>query len=182
MITDNEKIAEIANTLREMRIDAHDGLPEELFLMISGVMPIPNVDLMITNSNGQILLSWRDDIYYGKGWHIPGGCIRFGETMMERIQKTALEEIGTHVVVREEPIIVKDVICRERKDMKYPNERGHNVTILYSCRLPDHFLIDNNGKKENEAGYLKWFDKIPDNILKVHEVYAEIFSKWEKNK
>ena len=176
------QIVKAVNELREMKIDAHHGLPEELFLFISGIMPIPNVDLMITNEKKQLLLAWRQDSFFGEGWHIPGGCIRYGESMLERVQKTAMEEIGTQVIVNKEPIVVKDVLRGDRDGLKYPNERGHHITILFDCKLPPDFEIDNNKKKENDVGYLKWFDVVPDNILKVHDVYKEILKEWERRK
>ena len=177
---DNEEITLLVNKLRKLQIDSYNGLPEELFLFISSMVPIPNIDLWITNDKNQILLSWRDDEYYGKGWHFPGGCIRYGETMMERVQKTALEEVGTHVVVQsEKPIAIKDVIRGENDKQMYKKERGHNITILFKCRLPEQFEIDNKEKKQTDRGYLKWFDDVPDNILKVHAVYNEIFKEWK---
>lgn len=175
-----ERLIEITNILRGMNLEPHQGLPEELFLFVSGVTPIPNVDLMITNEKNELLLSWRNDPYFGQGWHIPGGCIRFGETMLERVQKTAMEEIGTEVIVDKEPIAVRDVICHDRKGLKHANERGHHVTILFACRLPVGFEIDNGNRGENEVGYLKWFDKVPENILQVHDAYKDILAAWER--
>jgi colanic acid biosynthesis protein WcaH len=174
-----QQIVELSNELRNLNIDAHNGLPEELFLLVSGIIPVPNVDLLITNSHNQILLSWRDDIYYGKGWHIPGGCMRYGETMQERVQKTALNEIGSTVIINGEPIAIRDAIREYRDGIEHPNERGHNVAILFDCSLPKNFAIDNRGKIETEAGYLKWFDKIPDNMLRIHDVYADKLKRWK---
>ena len=93
-----------------MKIDGREGLEEEIFIAVSTIIPIVNVDLLILDSQNHILLSWRDDVYFGKGWHLPGGCIRYKETMAQRIQKTAMNEIGTRVIAASEPIAVKDVI------------------------------------------------------------------------
>ena len=43
------------------------------------------------------LLAWRDDHLNGKGWHIPGGIIRFKESIKKRINEVAKNEIGTLV-------------------------------------------------------------------------------------
>lgn len=176
------QIVKLANELRNMNIDAHNGMQEELFLLVSGIMPIPNVDLMITNENNQLLFSWRDDPYFGQGWHFPGGCIRFGETMLERVQKTAMAELGTILIVEENPLAIKDVICDERENLKYSNERGHHLAVLFRCKVPYGFKIDNKGKKENEVGYLKWFDFVPDNLVHVHDVYEEILKEWKEKR
>lgn len=57
------------------------GLPDELFFYISRVTPMVNVDLLIKDEDGRTLLSWRNDQYAGKGWHLPGGIVRFKETL-----------------------------------------------------------------------------------------------------
>ena len=89
----------ISSYIGQNDISPERGLPQEVFLEVSSIIPIPNVDLLLLNDEGKILLSWRDDIYYGKGWHLPGGCIRFKETMLDRVHKTALAELGCDVLV-----------------------------------------------------------------------------------
>lgn len=158
------------------KMNPNEGLPFELFEWISSMVPIPNVDLLVINDKNEILLSWRDDEYYGQGWHLPGGCIRFKETAEERVQKTAKSELGTEVIFEENPIAVRNMIMG--KGSKEPFKRAHHVALLYKCRLIDGFVIDNGSKKENEAGYLKWFDKIPDDILKVHDIYFGVFKEF----
>lgn len=162
------------NYLMSYPLDASQGLPENLFFLVSALTPIPNVDLLVHNSEGHILLSWRDDEFYGQGWHIPGGCIRFGETMEQRITITALSELGCMVEYCPQPIVVRDVIREPCPELLNPNTRGHHVTILYNCWLPDYYIIDNGEKTETTAGFLRWFAKIPDNLLRVHDCYNDI--------
>lgn len=163
------------DTLWEERgnIDPREGLPVELFEWISSMVPIPNVDLMIINNKKQILLSWRNDEYYGKGWHLPGGCIRFKESIEERIQRTAIAEIGTEVITDAVPLAVKDMIMGKFSDI--PFKRAHHVALLIKCTLPNDFIINNHGKDYDDMGYLEWFDKIPENILDVHDIYFDVF-------
>ena len=165
----------IMNELRQ--IDARNGLPENVFLAISTLVPIPNIDLFIRNKQGQILLSWRDDAYFGKGWHIPGGCIRFKETMIERVIETARAELHSEVEVNPVPLAIKDVIMG--KDESAPKLRAHHLAVLFECKLPEEYELSNQGRAETEAGYLKWFAKIPENMLKVHDCYREIFAQME---
>ncbi len=173
------KYAEVANVLQQ--IDARNGLPEEIFLAISTLIPISNVDLLILNKNKQLLLSYRKDSYFGEGWHFPGGCLRFMETMEERIQKTALEEIGTNVVFDPKPIVVKDVIVRNyRKDLENQKLRAHHLTHLFRCYLPDDFKLNNYNLCEKDNGFLKWFEFIPYNLLKVHNCYLDLLKSYLK--
>lgn len=168
---DNQNILE-----QFMKIDGREGLEEEIFIAVSTIIPIVNVDLLILDSQNHILLSWRDDVYFGKGWHLPGGCIRYKETMAQRIQKTAMNEIGTRVIAASEPIAVKDVIMG--RDNAKVRERAHHLAILYKCRLPDQFVIDNDKKSKGTPGYLQWFEAIPEDILPIHEVYRDVFKRY----
>ena len=158
------------------KINPTEGLPFEVFEWISSMVPIANVDLLILNDKNEVLLSWRDDEYYGKGWHIPGGCIRFKETLEQRIQKTAESEIGTRVITDYKPIATREVIVGKGQDT--PIKRAHHIAILYECRLPDGFEIANEDKDEQTAGYLKWFSEVPENILQVHEAYFDVMDEY----
>lgn len=156
-------------------INPEQGLPEELFLEISGLVPIPNVDLFILDDNGRLLLTWRDDIYFGKGWHLPGGCVRFKESMVDRVKKTAIMELNTSVSVDLEPITVKDVIISGVRDkLQNQNTRAHHIAVLYRCYIMDYETI----KPLEEKGEAKWFSKIPSDILSVHDVYTDTFKKY----
>ena len=76
------------------------GLPLDVFLFISRISPLVNVDLLVQDERGRTLLAWRDDPYAGSGWHVPGGILRFQETIETRIRKVAETEIGTEVASR----------------------------------------------------------------------------------
>jgi colanic acid biosynthesis protein WcaH len=144
-----------------------EGLPDEIFYFISRCTPLTNVDLLVKDEDGRTLLAWRDDEYCGAGWHIPGGIIRFKETIHTRISKVALGEIGADVEFDDKPIAITEFIHQSWEN------RAHFVSLLYRCSLPTDFSVDNKGKKENETGFLKWHDKCPDNIISAHNVYRE---------
>ena len=91
------------------------GLPDEVFFYISRMTPLVNVDLLIKDENGRTLLSWRDDLYAGKGWHVPGGIIRFKESLETRVKKVAETEIGTSVDFDPNPIAINQIILKEHK-------------------------------------------------------------------
>ncbi len=169
MKSDN-RLSELIEEARTYIDDANKGLPEELFLFATEMTPMVNVDLLIKDENGRILLSWRKDRFYEEGWHVPGGIIRLKETFEERINKVALSEVGCgNIIYNRQPIEVVPIICPEME------QRGHFITFVYECRLPHGFKIQNT-VKEKEAGYLKWHQSCPDNILKVHEFYRKYWS------
>ncbi len=146
--------------------DPSKELPEELFLFVSRITPLINVDLLIKNDKNQVLLTWRDDKYWDPGWHIPGGIIRHKETFADRIKTVAKNELGTEVEFNPIPLAMNEVIIKERRD------RSHFISLLYSCELltqpAESLRCDGDFPKHGEW---MWHDTCPANILKVHEMY-----------
>lgn len=160
-------ISEAVEFLKQQVPDPSAGLPLELFYYVSGVTPMINVDLLVKDERGRALLAWRDDQHTGKGWHIPGGIIRFQETIERRIKKVAESEVGAKVAFDPEPLAVNQIIVPGK------TIRGHFISLLYNCRLPGSFIPDNQGRAQRDPGYLKWHDRCPDDLLKYHEIYRE---------
>lgn len=166
----SEAVLNLRKAMGDEGIDPTNGLPLDLFELCTSLLPFVNVDLLVFNSKGQILLSWRDDKHYGAGWQIPGGIIRMMETVDDRIQKTAIREIGCEVEYDNEPIGVYENIIKDyRPDLDNQLERAHNIAFLYNCRVSKEYIINNGDKKEFNEGYLKWFDKFPENLLACHK-------------
>lgn len=167
-------------TLRLAQIASEQGLPENLFLLVSALVPLPNVDLLITDKNHRILLARRNDGFFEKSWHIPGRTMRYGESFEHAISCAARKEIGCEVEYEREPIAVKNVIRGLNYNIEYPRERGHNVAILYRCNVPVSYEIDNGKLNEDDDGYIKWFDKLPEDFLKIQYVYKDVLREWIK--
>lgn len=147
--------------------DPKAGLPDDVFYYISRTTPMVNVDLLIKDELNRTLLSWRDDKYAGKGWHIPGGIIRFKETLEARIKKVAKSEIRTEVEFDPNPIAINQIFNEEC------DVRGHFISILYKCSLPSTFVPENKSLKKSDPGFLKWHEVCPDDLLKFHEIYRK---------
>lgn len=164
--------------LRQAELDTDDGMPEELFLLVSSLVPLPNVDLLVVDRQNRLLLSRRNDPFYKRSWHIPGGCMRFNEDFAQRIQKTAWAELGCAVTFDRRPLAVRNVIRGLDDRLPHPRERGHNVAVLFRCYLPDDFQINNGDRGENDEGYLKWFEHLPEDFLKIQRVFDDILEPW----
>ena len=173
-----EEAARAVELLRNLRLESAGGLPQELFWLVSSLTPIVNVDLLIVNETGQILLARRDDEFHSRSWHIPGGCVRFGETMIERVHKTAKAEIGTDVETDKYPVVVRDAIRPPITSREFPNERMHFISALFRCRIPENYVIINGIRTENDPGYLKWFDELPDDLVEIQHIYDDILEPW----
>jgi ADP-ribose pyrophosphatase YjhB (NUDIX family) len=56
-------------------------IPEQLWLQVKRHIPIPCVDVILENSQAQILLGWRLIPPYREVWALPGGRIYKGENL-----------------------------------------------------------------------------------------------------
>lgn len=168
-------LAKLRVTLSDLGIRAKDGLGNELFNFVSALTPIVNVDLLVYNNKGQFLLAMRNDPHCGKGWHVPGGCIRFRETFDERIKKVASQELClADFTYEKEPIKVFEIFSNKYRDIANQDERAHFITLVFKCNVPDSYVIDNGSKNPSDAGFLKWFDKLPSDLLSIQECYKKI--------
>lgn len=144
------------------------GLPEHVFIFASGITPMVNVDLLIKRTDGRTLLTWREDGYWKPGWHIPGGVIRYKETIADRLNRTALAELGAGLKPNFIFFGCKEFIHPTRK------ARGHFISLLYRCELagrPDLKLKFRSGKPR--PGQWAWHEKCPKDLISVHEVYRQ---------
>ncbi len=143
------------------------GLPEDIFLFVSRITPLVNVDL-IKNDQHHTLLTWRDDGYYSPGWHVPGGIIRFKEKITDRLKAVAMNELGAEVEFNPNPLAINEVIHSTRKN------RGHFISLLYQCTLisslNESLKCKSTFPKPNEW---MWHRNCPTNIIPVHEMYRK---------
>lgn len=147
-------------------------LGKELFEAITTLTPIVNVDLLIKDESGRILLSWRDDEGCGKGWHVPGGIVRLKETLFDRVKKVIEIEIEAEndIVYEKEPISYNELILTNKMT------RGHFIAFLYECFLSSNVKL-NSYREQNEAGYLQWFEKCPDDLIEIQKIYNKFFKE-----
>ena len=162
--------SELAALIRqvESHIDPRaDGLPEELFLFVSRISPLVNVDLLIQDDSGRTLLTWRSDRFYGPGWHVPGGIVRFQETTAHRIHAVAQRELGAAVESDAAPVLVHEHITPARRD------RGHFISLLYRCRLASS--LDQRRQfdpKRPLPDQWLWHASCPENLIHEQVAYA----------
>lgn len=82
------------STLESAIGDPYQGLPKEIFLFVSRIAPLVNVDLLIQDDAERTLLTWRDDEFFGTACHVPGSVIRYKEMAADRTGPCAREELG----------------------------------------------------------------------------------------
>lgn len=166
---DKTRLAACIRELEELLPHPESGIGSQMFEYLSKITPIVNVDLLIKNKEGSVLLSWRQD-ECGTGWHIPGGIIRYKETAKERIRKVMKEEIGVSLGYQEKPLAIEEIIMDQET-------RGHFISLLYQCYIKEA----SPRVKETppfKPGDLKWHKSFPENMVKgQREVYRKYFNE-----
>ena len=158
------KIAELEQNLQPDT----NGLPEEVFLFVGRHTPIVCVELIIRDDVHGTLLTWRDDAHFGRGWHVPGGVIRFRESRDERIQAVARSEVGTEVDVDPSPLAIQEYL-----NFTVP-DRSHQWSFLMRCTLrgqPDDRLRCRD-EDSPRAGEWMWHRSVPPDLLAIHRSYT----------
>jgi len=168
-----KKKSPIPTFTNNMSYNPKVGLPQDIFYFVSAHTPLVCIDLLIKTNDG-ILLTWRSDKFYGPGWHIPGGIIRFKEKIEVRIKKTLRNELSVKLnSYSESPIDFNEQFNPKR------NIRGHFIALLYKCSIdknpPEKIRYKSNTKIN---GTWKWHNSFPKNMIKQHQIYKKYFKDF----
>ena len=153
-------------TLESTLGDPRRGLPEDVFLFVSRIVPLINVDLLIQDDLGRTLLTWREDEFFGAGWHVPGGIIRYKEASADRIRACAREELGAEVSFEAVPLLVSETV-------RAHENRGHFISLLFRCQLMTP-LMEARRASSNvpSSGEWRWHHGCPPDLLEAQRQYA----------
>lgn len=135
-----------------MSSDAKQPLSQEEFDDIYSKVPRLTVEIIIKNPTNEIYLTKRA-INPCKGqWHLPGGTVRFGEPLIDAVQRVAGRELG--ITVRSQ----KQVGYIEYPS-HYLNGLDNPVGIVFEITNYDRDLAVNN-----EASESGWFSELPHSM------------------
>jgi ADP-ribose pyrophosphatase YjhB (NUDIX family) len=141
-------------------IDAKNGLGEDLFLAVSQLVPSLNVELLIKSDDRKsTLLTWRSDQYYGPGWHVPGGVVRFKERLLDRVHNVAKRELNRELATVSGPVGFHEMFNKNR------DVRGHFVSFVFEVTLKDAPDEAKRAVGTLEDGMWRWFDHCPKNLI-----------------
>ena len=169
---DVQKIADAVAVINECLPDSKLGLPDDIFYLVSRLTPMINVDLLIVNERNEKLLTWREDQFYGPGWHIPGGIIRFKELAETRISKVADLELGATVSWEPRPMVVREIMNPHR------DIRGHFISMVYKCKLTGPLSLEDKAPDTAQLlnGQWRWFASMPANMIRPHLQFKELIN------
>ncbi|HNY97515.1 MAG TPA: NUDIX domain-containing protein [Candidatus Pacearchaeota archaeon] len=130
-----------------------NGLPQPIFDALAKLTPFVACEIVLASPEG-ILLTWRDDQWW-KGWHFPGGLMRFREDFLDRIQKVAQQELGISIQ-KYDFLFLKN--CNAA-------DRAHVISLVFRCYA----------KSRPKKG--RFFKKMPSDIIEGHK---DIWKKAHK--
>lgn len=105
-------------------------IPDELYRKIRQVMPIPCVDLLVTDLQGRILLVRRKNEPAAGQWWFPGGRVHYLETREKAALRKLREECGIEAL-GVEAMGTFDVILESSTSAW----RSHGITTLFHVRI-----------------------------------------------
>lgn len=127
-------------------------LSQEEFESIYSKVPRLTVEVIVKNDKSHIYLTKRA-IEPCKGqWHLPGGTVRFGELMIEAVQRIAKREISINVEN------AKNVGYIEYPS-HFENGLDSPVGIVFEVEHYSGILNPNNESQEGD-----WFIQIPKDM------------------
>jgi ADP-ribose pyrophosphatase YjhB (NUDIX family) len=133
-------------------------LSEKVFREVYSIVPRLCVDLILKSKDGIVLV--KRDISPCKGmWHLPGGTILFGESLLEATKRVAREETNLGIEV-------KQMLGVKEYDKK--SAFGQAVSVVYLANVVSGRMKGNSFGKEVKA-----FKEIPKNIVKQHRELIE---------
>jgi len=169
-VPEPSQLSRLISDLESLIPEPQKGLPEPVFLLISRLTPLLNVDLLIQDAQGRTLLTWREDEHYGPGWHVPGGILRFRESAANRIREVGRLELGAQVEFEPGPLLIHESLRPGKRD------RSHIVSMLYRCRLLTS--LDANVRFDPKAprpGQWQWHAGCPGNLIQEQSSYERYF-------
>jgi ADP-ribose pyrophosphatase YjhB (NUDIX family) len=127
-------------------------LSQKEFESIYSKVPRLTVEIIVKNDENHVYLTKRA-IEPCKGqWHLPGGTVRFGELMIEAVQRIAKRELS-----------IKVESAKNVGSIEYPshfkNSLDSPVGIVFEVEHYSGALSPNN--ESQESG---WFAQIPEGM------------------
>jgi colanic acid biosynthesis protein WcaH len=111
-------------------------IPEDLYKEICRSMPIPCVDILVINSEGQVLLLKRSNEPMKDEWWFPGGRVLFKESRSQTVLRKLKEECGL-VPVQVTELGTYDMILTIKNRL----EPSHAITTLFQAKVDNKIQI-----------------------------------------
>ena len=128
-------------------------IPESLYKEISKIMPIPCVDLLVTDREEKVLLVKRKNEPAEGQWWFPGGRVYYGESRQAAAIRKLKEECG---------LVANDFAEMGTYDVMLNLQKmkgmSHGITTLFSMKVLDTspFILDSQSLEADWRSSKEW--------------------------
>ena len=120
-----------------------------------------------------MLLVTRNQDPLGEFLLLPGGGQRFGETMVEALQRECREELGAEIIVHD-LLGIREYIGSHHEFAEY-DAHVHQVEIMFQCELrPGQEPAVDSAHDQWQTG-VAW---VPLTELDQHRIYPQVLREW----
>lgn len=145
-------------------------LPDEEYARIYNQVPRACVDVMVTDHRNFLLLSRRKIPPFAGFWHLPGGRIRFKESVPDAAKRITLAETGLTLIGME--IVGSIDILHD--DVAGPSGEvwpRHSVSIVVEAQTEGEL------KADYQSSEFDWFEVLPSRE-EMHPDHYEYLKNW----
>ena len=146
------------------------GLPDEVFRLVTSLTPMTNVDLLIQNDRRETLPTWRDDELY-QGWHLPGGIVRYKERMADRWRRWRASKPARRSGSGAGPVAVNEVITSTGRSAATSSRSCSPATWPAA---PDESRRQTGPAEARRVGVAR---RCPPQISSQHEMYRSLIEQ-----
>ena len=124
--------------------------------------PFSVVEIIIRDKNNRFLLTKRAITPYKNKWHFPGGVVERNTSLEKMVKIVAKRELNVNVKI-DKFVGVYESILPER----------HDISHIYIVHITKGDI-----KLDFQSTEVKFFDKIPKNIIPLHQKIWQDIKNW----
>lgn len=147
-------------------------LSQETFYAIINNTPLISIDLIVKNTQGQVLLGKRNNPPAQNFWFVVGGRIRKNETITDAFARLTLQELGQSFSLRHAKFIAP------YQHFYDDSIFGNNISTHYVVLAYELVVDDLNNLPIEQHSRYQWFniDEILNND-RVHQYTKDYFKE-----
>lgn len=129
-------------------------IPDEDWATIVDSMPVPSVDLVVVNGDGEFLLGKRENKPARGTWFVPGGRVLKNESLENAVHRLARQEIGLSVEIEDELGYYEHFYALSDTE----SDTGkHYIPVAYVVSVDGTQAVES----DDQHGSLRWFSSVP---------------------